>query len=161
VTFTDAELEALIAVPKLITDPPRKDMLEEGGHRRNDFKCESAGGGDRFRVFMRQNSEFPEAFSVGLAYVLPEGGELILIRCNGPHGPVVNNPLANSGIPHYDFHIHSANSANMANGLRAEAGGELTTEYGTFEDALAYFVRRCAIGGAEAYFPLLGNPTLF
>lgn len=160
-SFSAEEIEELIALPKVITDAPRREMVEEGGHRRNDFKCESTDGKHRFRVFMRQNVMFPDAFSVGLAYSLPEGGELVLIRCNGPHGPVANNPLTGAGIPHYDFHVHKATPENIAAGKRAEAGGETTSEYGTFDDALAYFVRRCGIDGADAYFPALGNPTLF
>lgn len=159
--FTDPELESLIALPKIISDPPRRGMLEDGNHRRNDFKCESAAGEHRYRVFMRQNITFPDAFSIGLVYCLPEGGEVTLIRCNGPHGPVVANPLSETGMPHYGFHIHTATSDNIANGRRPEAGAEITSEYGTLEDALAYFVRRCGISGAEAYFPALGNPTLF
>lgn len=159
--FSDTDLEALIACPKTIVDPPRKDLLQEGAHLRNDFKCQAADGDQRFRVFMRQATAFPENFSIGLVCLLDDGSELVLLRCNGPHGGVVDNPLEDAVSHHFDFHIHRASEENIANDRKAEAGAEVTAEYGTFDDALAFFVQRCGIVDAEKYFPVLGNPTLF
>lgn len=159
--FSDPELSELIACRKTITEPPRKDMAPNGAHLRNDFKCEAIGDDRRFRVFMRQATAFLENFSIGLVYLLDDGSEIVLLRCNGPHGDVVDDPLSGSADHHVDFHIHVAKEQNIANDLSPEAGGTVTTEYGTFDDALAYFIRRCAIEDAERHFPALGNPTLF
>ncbi|MCL4554845.1 MAG: hypothetical protein M1617_05110 [Actinobacteria bacterium] len=159
--LTDAEIARLVGCSKTITDAPRREMLEENGHRRNDFKCTATDGDERFRVFMRQNSTYADSFSVGLAYFLPEGGEIILVRCNGPHGEVVDDPMEGSASPHFGFHIHHATEDNISNARLPEAGGTITTEYGTFEDAMAYFVQLCGITDADKCFPHLGNPTLF
>lgn len=158
---SDTELIDLIACRKMVTDPPRKDMCLDGAHRRNDFKCQAVDAAERFRVFMRQNVAFPENFSIGLVQLCDDGSELVLLRCNGPHGPVADNPLSGEQKPHVDFHIHQARESNIAHDLSPEAGATATTEYGTFDDALAYFVRRCKIEEAEKYFPALRNPTLF
>lgn len=158
---SDTEFAKLIACRKSITDAPRKDMSQDGAHRRNDFKCRAVNSDERFRVFMRQNVSFPENFSIGLVHLRDNGSELVLLRCNGPHGPVVNDPLSDAYRPHADFHIHEARKDNIENDLSPEAGANATTEYGTFDDALAYFVRRCGIEEAEKHFPALDNPTLF
>lgn len=159
--LTNSDIARLIECTKRITEAPRRDMIEEGGHRRNDFKCQSVAEDSRFRVFIRQNTTFPENFSIGMAYLHPEDGEVILIRCNGPHGTVVADPLRPGSDRHFEFHIHLAKEENIEAGLLPEAGGTPTSEYGTLDDALRYFVRTCGIDGAERYFPLLANPTLF
>jgi hypothetical protein len=159
--ISDTEIDELITCRKRITHPPRKEMIQDSAHRRNDFKCEGIEGDDRFRVFMRQNLAFPENFSIGLVYLCDDGSEVTLLRCNGPHGPVVDDPLATGPNSHVCFHIHQAQAAIIEAGLRPEAGAVATTKYGTFEDALAYFVRRCGIEEAEQYFFSLRNPTLF
>ena len=159
--FSDAELEALVSCPKTITSPPRKDMAQDGAHLRNDFKCQAVAGGHRFRVFMRQAVAFPEDFSIGLVYLLDDGSEIVLLRCNGPHGPVADDPLSDVVNPHFDFHIHRATEDNIANNRKPEAGATATGEFGTFDDALVYFVQRCGIEDASSHFPALSNPTLF
>lgn len=136
-------------------------MGRDGAHRRNDFRCQAVTGEERFRIFMRQNICFPENFSIGLVHLRDDGSELVLLRCNGPHGPVVDDQLSDASRPHVDFHIHEAKQENVENDLSPEAGADVTTEYGTFDDALAYFVQRCGIEEAEKHFPALGNPTLF
>jgi len=86
-TFTDEELKSLIACPKQVIAPPRREMRLDGKMKRNDMTLKSADGKHEFRVFMRQNDEFPENFSIGLMY-LPneEPGSFQLLRCNGQHG---------------------------------------------------------------------------
>ncbi len=81
------ELQALLVVPKLISEPPRREMKLDRGHWRNDMRLRSVEGDRDFRVFMRKSEEFPENFSIGLTYRPNDGGEEIpLLRCNGPHG---------------------------------------------------------------------------
>ncbi|MCL4555116.1 MAG: hypothetical protein M1617_00305 [Actinobacteria bacterium] len=157
--LTESEIDRLINCCKTITDPPRRDMAEENGHRRNDFRCAAIDGDERFRVFMRQNVKFPDSFSVGLVHRMPGGTEITLFRCNGPHGEVLEDPRGGASKPHFGFHVHRASVINIASGRSPEAGGAITKEYGTFEDAVTYFLDRCGIVDAQSHFPQLGNRT--
>ena len=83
-TYTQREIDELIACPKRVSDAPRREMKSVGSHRRNDMKLVSSDSAERqFSVFMRQNEDFPENFSIGLKYLSAEDrGEITLLRCN-------------------------------------------------------------------------------
>lgn len=96
-TWTQEELDALIACGKRTLDPPRKSMREESGSLRNEAMLESVDGLYTFRVFIRQNVKFPENFSVGLDFVpRDEPGSVCLLRCNGPMGRISCGPTTPS-----------------------------------------------------------------
>jgi hypothetical protein len=101
---------------------------------------------------------FEEDFSIGLRYDVPDNGSIILLRCNGPHGNVVN---AIGGLPHWGYHIHIARQANMIAGRKAEAGADLTTEFASYQQALRYFLHRANIEWREEHFPGLSQQGLF
>lgn len=104
-----------------------------------------------FRAFMRRSEDFPENFSIGLAFLPKDGtGELILLRCNGPHGGF--NDAFDSEHPHFDFHVHRATSAMIEAGLRAEKSATVNREFASYEEALRYFVRSANVTNATAYF---------
>ena len=65
-TYTQTEIDELIHCPKVIMDPPRKEMRLDRGSRRNDMGLASENGKRRFSVFMRVNEAFRENFSIGL-----------------------------------------------------------------------------------------------
>ena len=75
-TLTEQNIADLIACPKEVVDPPRREM--EGRMKRNEMTLRSADKKPEFRVFLRQAEEFLENFSIGLVY-LPheEPGELV------------------------------------------------------------------------------------
>lgn len=99
---------------------------------------------------MRINDAFPENFSIGLNY-LPrdERGILCLLRCNGPHGEYLGGALS----PHHLYHIHRAKAANLEAGLRAELGGDPTSDYASYEEALAWFLKAVNVKNAGEHFP--------
>ena len=111
-TFTDEELTGLIACPKQVVDPPRREMRVDGKMKRNDMTLKSADGKQSFRVFIRQSEEFPENFSFGLIY-LPgdEPGSFQLVRCNGQHGGEKVHPH------HAVFHIHRSKADDINSGI--------------------------------------------
>lgn len=151
-SFTDAEIGHLTSCKKTVTEPPRKEMKVERGHRRNDMRLKAAGEELDFRVFIRQNLDFEENFSVGLEF-LPRDGRrsLVLLRCNGPHGRFeggVGDPVA-----HFTFHVHRAKADNLDRDERAERGGEHTSAFASLQEALAFFVQEINLEGAEEYFP--------
>lgn len=90
--YSQGDLDELIACPKRIIEPPRKEMKSERGSLRNDMQLESLDGKFGFAVFMRINERFPENFSVGLNVVPKnEPGSFCVLRYNGPHGEHVNS----------------------------------------------------------------------
>jgi len=142
------EIERLIECPKNIIAPPKREMTLHRGNWRNDMKLQEQGGDNVFSVFMRKNADFEENFSIGLIH-LPKGvkGDAVLIRLNGPHGPHLLFDY------HDRYHIHIAHSDNMEAGLKEERKAFITNEYASFQEALAYFIKRCRILNANDYFP--------
>lgn len=60
--FSNEEIEELIASPKRIIEPPKKEIQLQKGHWRNDMKLHSDDGEYDFSVFMRKNEDFEENF---------------------------------------------------------------------------------------------------
>ena len=137
-------IELLISCPKRINDPPRKNMLLKNRHFRNDFTAVSEDKEHLFRIFLRQNEFLPEDFSVGLVFRPPEEGEIHLLRMNGAHGEFTKNHL--EGNLHFGYHIHRWKAG------RHSLVPEPTDLYGTFQDALGYFLRVCGFRDAETHF---------
>lgn len=97
--YTQDEIDDLIALPKIVTDPPRRDIRLDRGHQRNDFRLTDGDGKLHFRAFLRRNEDFPENFSIGLVFLPGDvSGELPLLRCNGPHG-TTNESLDPDHLP--------------------------------------------------------------
>jgi hypothetical protein len=149
--YTQEEIDELIACAKTVSEPPKRDMRLDRGHFRNDMRLKSVDGDREFRVFMRRNEDFPENFSVGLAFLPKDGtGELMLLRCNGPHGAF--NDAFDPGHPHWDFHVHRASAATIEAGLREEKTAALSRDFASYEEALLYFIRAANVSDAAAYF---------
>jgi len=149
--YTQPEIDELIACPKVVSDAPRREMKKDRGHSRNDMKLKSTDDKFEFRVFMRRNEDFPENFSIGLAFLAKDGtGELVLLRCNGPHGGY--NDSFDPAHPHWDFHVHRASAEMIAAGLRPEKAATISAEYASFEEAVQYFLRETNVANAREYF---------
>jgi hypothetical protein len=154
--LTKQDIEDLIHCRKKITEQPKKEMSLSDGHWRNGMKLQSEDGKHDFIVFMRKNEDFEENFSIGLI-CLPKHikGDILLFRCNGPHGPHIL-------FDHHDrHHIHIANEEDIAAGLKAERTAYVTEEYASYWDALGYFLQKCNIMGAEKHFPDVFQKKLF
>jgi len=158
-TYSQEEIDSLIVCPKVITEPPRKEMRSERGSRRNNMALRSTDGDLEFSVFIRINEDFPENFSIGLSYSpRDERGTICLLRCNGPHGDF----LGTLALPdsHFRYHVHWAEADNIEAGLRAERGGKLAEGYASFREALDFFLRETNVINATEYFPELNQPML-
>ncbi len=126
-------------------------MKLDRGHFRNDMRLKSTDDKLEFRVFMRRNEDLPENFSIGLAYLPKDGtGEVILLRCNGPHGGF--NDSFDPGHSHWDYHVHRASAKMIEAGLRPEKTATINTDFASYEEALSYFLRATNITGAGDYF---------
>lgn len=109
-SYTQRELDELISCPKIITEAPKRQMRLEGSQRRNDMRLREKAGNRDFGVFMRMHDEFQENFSIGLKHDPRDGsGEVILLRCNGPHGEYNNR--FDASHPHTEYHVHRAREA--------------------------------------------------
>jgi hypothetical protein len=150
--YTQARLDELIGMPKVITETPRRAWVEERGHFRNDMTLTSEDGSEAFTVFMRKNRDFPENFSIGLCYWPKESGRQIhLLRCNGPHGD-----FNRTGVPssHFAYHIHRADAELLNAGQDPLARGHATTEYASDRDAVIHFCRTTGVKEFDKYFPV-------
>jgi len=154
--FTDEELDSLVACPKQMVDPPRRELRAEGKMKRNDMTMKSMDGTHSFRVFLRQSDEFPENFSVGLIY-LPgeEPGSFQLIRCNGQHGGERVHPH------HAVFHIHRGMAEDINAGILEPRLIEQSSSYASFREALAHFCAIIHLERPDDYFPGLKQIPLF
>jgi hypothetical protein len=149
----------LISCPKVIADPPEREMRSERGSKRNSMELRSKQDDLEFSVFMRINEDFNENFSIGLNYSpRDERGTLCLLRCNGPHGDFVGGPPTFES--HFRYHVHRPKAENMESGLRVESGGEPTEGYASYKDALAFFLKEVNVINASEYFPELTQPML-
>ena len=140
--LTDTDIGELIVRPKrIVNKSPASGYREQNQSRRCDLglvdledeRCE-------YRVFIRQNTNFIENFTIGLRH-RPVGdptlGTLTLVRYNGPHGEY---SISSDG--HYDVpHIHRITEAEITSGSYQpqERHRELTDRYSTYETALKVF----------------------
>ena len=157
-TFTDQELAGLVSCTKKVEEKPAQAMRTDKKMRRNEMTLLSQEGQHRFSVFLRQSTEFPEDFSVGMDY-LPneEPGRFITLRCNGQHGGTLAHPH------HAYFHIHRTLAADINAGIKDARQIEITTAYASFDEALFHFCRLVGLTDAdiETCFPGLAQRRLF
>ncbi len=100
---------------------------------------------------MRRSEDLPENFSIGLVFLPMDGsGELMLLRCNGPHGEYNDN--FDPAHPHWDFHVHRGSAEMIDAGLRPEKAATKSKDFASYEEALQYFLRETNITNARMYF---------
>ena len=147
--YSELDIDGLISCPKLIVEPPKKQMRLERGSLRNDMGLHSVDGDLNFAVFMRINETFRENFSIGLTHnPSDEPGELCLLRFNGPHGEFLGAP----DTPHFVYHIHRATPGSILAGLRPERGGKATSLYASYDQALYHFLKMVNVENMQEFF---------
>lgn len=133
--FTDKLIEELINCPKFIVDPPKDIKQGRSSSSKKIFSLSSENGQFNFNGFITQNLTFTENFSVGLAYnPKEEKGKIVLLRCNGPHGGIINAPH------HAGCHIHKCTAERINNGLKPEGHIEMTDKYSTIDEAIQFYI---------------------
>ena len=157
--YTQQEIDDLIACPKVVSEPPKREMKLDRGHFRNDMRLKSTDGKMEFRVFMRRSEDLPENFSIGLAFLAKDrSGEVVLLRCNGPHGGY--NDSFDADHPHWDYHVHRASAEMIEAGLRPERAATINRDFASYEEAVQYFLRATNITDARTYFADLAQGIL-
>ena len=157
--YTQQEIDDLIGCPKVVSEPPKREMKLDRGHFRNDMRLKSTDDKLEFRVFMRRSEDLPENFSIGLAFLAKDGsGEVVLFRCNGPHGGY--NDAFDPDHPHWDYHAHRASAEMIEAGLRPERAATINRDFASYEEAVQYFLRATNIADARTYFADLAQGIL-
>ena len=163
--MTDQKILDLIACPKsIVRRQPAHDYRTEHRQRRCDLDLQADGGefdGGEFKVFIRQNTDFIENFSIGLRFQTGSRllGLVTLARYNGPHGESSRAPDGHYARPH----IHRITASELATGnvQPQENDREITNRYGTFEEGLRAFFDDAGVTNAAGYFPGLWQGRLF
>lgn len=159
--MTEQEISDLIACPKtIVRREPAHSYRTEHRQRRCDLDLRADADGRAFEVFIRQNTEFIENYSVGLRFQtnLRPLGLITLTRYNGPHGEVARAPDGHFARPH----IHRITERELASGTiqPQENDRQITNRYGAFEQALEVFFADVGITNALDYFPELQQRRL-
>jgi len=156
------QIDALVSTPKRITDrKPAVGYRINRGHQRCDLELESISDPkQRFAVFVRQNLEFAENFSVGLMFHSghPSLKTFQLVRYNGPHG---ESSISEDG--HFSSpHIHYMMESELKRGhTRPEPRfRELTDRFTTLDQALICFFTDTSVENYELYFPYLAQGNM-
>jgi len=140
-------LTELLETEKLIvTKEPKSGFREEYGHYRADLTLESPVIKAKYRVFIRQNKEFPENFSIGCCF-LGTHGEVAVIRFNGAHKRIVDD-IDNH---HCQAHIHV--EQGFEDSMNSLDNAEVTLEYDDLCSAIRYAMNRLNILNYQSYFP--------
>lgn len=109
---------------------------------------------------MRTHSVFDENFSIGLVYVPKDGsGEMVLLRCNGPHGEY--NASFDPQHPHTEYHVHRASEEAIRAGLRPEKRAQRTNAFASYREAVAFFLNEIHVTEAAVHFPDVYGQTSF
>lgn len=160
--LTDEQVQDLVNCSKTITrKEPTRGYREDGRNWRCDLELESAQDTSiAFTVFIRQNKEFTENFSIGLRYQTntPTLRAITLIRYNGPHGETSRAPDG-----HYArSHIHRITASEIESGSNQpqERNRDITDRYSTFEQGLAVFFSDIGVSNSDDYFPGILQGTL-
>lgn len=151
-SYTQQQLENLVSCPKIVSEPPKEQMKPDRGYLRNDVRLKSVEDDREFRVLLRRSVDLPEDFSIGLVFLPKDGtGEVVLLRCNGPHGGY--NDSFDPEHPHWDCHVHRATAQMMEAGLRPEKKAAISEDFASFEEAVQYFLKVTNVREGPTYFP--------
>ena len=158
--MTEADLDELISCPKQITKAtPAKGYKEADGHSRKDLEVETSA--DRaYSVFIRQNAEFIENFSIGLRYNTRKKhmGMVTLVRYNGPHGEESRSEDGHYAAPH--IHRITVDEMNSGNTEPQEKHREITDRFSSLEEALVEFFKEVGVQDYSKHFPDLSQSNL-
>ncbi len=133
--LTDPEIAALLAEPKPLPLDYRQriTLRPKRGHSERELDF-NGGGGNGFRMILRQSLFNPLDFSVILAWLPADSTGLFrLTRFNGLSHEHTNTLEAET---FYDFHIHRATERYQRAGHREDTYAEPTDRYQDFNTAI-------------------------
>ena len=148
VIYTDAEIAALIAEPKLVT--PRQGKAITRKLSRYEVATINVLGdaGSDFRVIFRRSRQNPSDFSIILAVQPVQGGHIFhLRRYDGRHWHTNHlESTSRNKDRFYDFHIHTATERYQESNFPDDGYAEVTDQYHDINSAIKYMA-----GDAKLY----------
>lgn len=135
ITYTDNEIAMLIQERKPLPAKwrMRTKLLSKRGHDERDLDITGVSG-NKFRLILRRNKINRLDFSVILAVLVPQSGQVFrLLRYNGKSHEHKN---AIEGDAFYDYHIHMATERYQTTGAREDSYAVMTDRYKDYMEAL-------------------------
>lgn len=160
--MNDQDIQNLIESPKrILKKSPASGFNTVNGYKRCSvevvFDSDDdivAWQGAKFEVFIRQNVNFEDNFSVGLLFkpgisALPK--DLPLVRCNGSHGEESRDEDGHFSHPH----IHRITASEITSGsIRPEPRNrQITEKYSSLEEAIWFFFEYIGVKNFNKFFP--------
>lgn len=133
VTYTDAEIAALIAEPKpLFMNEWR--VTHKHGHQ-EEYVDMQGGAGNEFRIIRRISDSDESNFSIILGVKLPQTGQIFrLLRYDGDNHEHTNH-IEDTHL--YGFHIHRATERYQESRFPDDEYAEETNRYTDIDGAFA------------------------
>lgn len=144
--INDEEIARLIALQKTVTNPRARTLTQRGSERLN-YDLEGPQG-ERFQIYLRQNTRIPEGFSCGLLFFPPSGEKVTLARYNGGDHEHTN-PLESGKPMPMACHVHRATQRYMDAGRKADHFAETTDRYNDLKGALRAMAEDCNVRGLD------------
>ena len=142
--LTDADIQALISVPKSVAADFRQRVVPKPkrGHSEVDLDLQGEDGSE-FRVVVRRSNINPLDFSLILVYKVPGSSAALRLRRYNGKSHEHSNPLESERF--YDFHVHTATERYQRTGNREDSYAETTDRYSSLEEAIACLIEDCGI----------------
>lgn len=150
-------LEELKTCNKFIENVKPKTSKQQYNHKQQKISLFDNAHKYYFEIFMRQNIDLLQDFSVWLKYKGQEW-EVILCRYNGDHGEHRNKL---DGYKIRWFHKHTYNMEYVQEWLSDDAFATATNDYQSIEEALLQVFKDYNIQNYQDFFPDFGKKTLF
>ncbi len=144
-SVSDTKIAQLLASPKRVTNPNAREG-DKASHLQKNFRVVSPDGHE-FTLYWRQNKRIKEDFSCGLAWHMPSGETLTLVRYNGSSHPHPNR-LEGTAVE-FECHIHRATERYIRANLKPEGFAEPTDRYRSVAGALHELMSDCNITGIK------------
>ena len=142
IQYTDDQIAALFAEPKLLPEDYRRRMLlkPKRGHKEQQLELRGTLGGE-FRIILRQSQGNALDFSVILACVVAGSNRAFRLRRYNGKSHQHTNRLEKRTF--YDFHIHTATERYQDMGEEEDAFAEPTGRYGAMDEAISCLLEDC------------------
>lgn len=152
IRYTDAEISALIAEPKVLPDDlfTLLSLKPRLGHRGGELDVVGANG-TKFRIIARQSQANPLDFSVILGVIGAKRREVFRLRRYNGKSHEHTNKI--EGQTFHDFHIHTATARYQRSGWQEDAFAEPTNLYSDLHSAFRCLIGGCAISTAPNNAP--------
>lgn len=143
--ITDSKITELLTTPKVIKNPQARRRRKES-HDEVNYYVADCNDRHNFTLYLRQNSQLADDFSCGLAWNMPSGEILPLVRYNGS-SHIHTNRIEKNRIE-FKCHIHKTTELYVINNYKRDGYAYETSKYSTLEEAFRCLLKDCNISGA-------------